>query len=118
MGSDSSYTRYSSPGNRPGTMIVRLTRAPGTPATARVAIGNVVRGPDKQPHLGRDVNVHTGRLTAKQDLVFKLRAPGPRFRVEVHVAPTFKPIDVTKGRLSDARELGAQVTYTFKPTLR
>jgi Dolichyl-phosphate-mannose-protein mannosyltransferase len=118
MGSDSSYTRYSSPGNRPGTMIVRLTRAPGTPATARVAIGNVVRGPDKQPHLGRDVNVHTGRLTAKQDLVFKLRAPGPRFRVEVHVAPTFKPIDVTNGRLSDARELGAQVTYTFKPTLR
>jgi Dolichyl-phosphate-mannose-protein mannosyltransferase len=118
MGSDSSYTRYSSPGNEPGTMIVRLTRAPGTPATARVAIGNVVRGPDKQPHLGRDVTVHTGRLTAKQDLVFKLRAPGPRFRVEVHVAPTFRPIDVTNGQLSDARELGAQVTYTYKPTLR
>jgi hypothetical protein len=118
MGSDSSYNRYWSPGNKPGTMIIRLTRAPGTPATARVAIGNVIRGPDKQPHLGRQVAVYRGRLTSTKDLVFKIPAPGPRFRVEVHVAPTFKPIDVTNGRLSDARELGAQVSYTFKPALR
>jgi Dolichyl-phosphate-mannose-protein mannosyltransferase len=118
MGSDSSYNRYWSPGNKPGTMIIRLTRAPGTPATARVAIGNVIRGPDKQPHLGRKVAVYRGRLTSTKDLVFKIPAPGPRFRVEVHVAPTFKPIDVTNGRLSDARELGAQVSYTFKPAPR
>jgi hypothetical protein len=118
MSSDSSYTRYSSPRNRAGTMIVRLTRAPGTPAIAHVSIGNVIRGPDKQPHLGRNVTVHTGRLTATKDLVFRLRAPGPRFRVEVHVAPTFKPIEVTNGRVQDARELGAQVTYTFKPAIR
>jgi hypothetical protein len=96
-------------------MVIRLTRAPGTPATARVAIGNVIRGPDKQPHLGRKVAIYTGRLTPKRDLVFRVPAPGPRFRVEVHVSPTFKPIDVTNGRSSDARELGAQVSYTFKP---
>jgi hypothetical protein len=118
MGSDSSYTRYTSPGNKAGTILVRLTRAPGTPASARVSIGNVIRGPDKQPHLGGKVVIRTGRLTAKKDLVFRIRAPGPRFRVEVHVSPTFKPIDVTHGRLSDARELGAQVTYTFEPALR
>jgi hypothetical protein len=95
-------------------MVIRLTRAPGTPATARVTIGNVIRGPDKEPHLGRRTRVYRGRLTAAKDLVFRIPAPGPRFRVEVHVAPTFRPIDVNP-RLSDARELGAQVTYTFVP---
>lgn len=118
MSSDSSYTRYSSPGNRPGTIVIRLTRAPGTPAKATVSLGNVVRGPDKQPHLDRHVVVRTGRLTAKKPLVFRLRAPAPRFRVEVHVDPTFRPIDVTQGRSSDARQLGAQVTYTFEPAGR
>jgi hypothetical protein len=118
MGTDSSYNRYSSPGNKPGTMVIRLTRAPGTPARARVTIGNVIRGPDKQPHLGRNVSTYRGRLTAKRDLVFRIPAPGPRFRVEVHVTPTFRPIEVTNGRNSDARKLGAQVTYTFKPAGR
>ena len=50
--------------------------------------------------------------------MFRIRTPAARFRVEVHVAPTFKPIDVTNGRLSDARELGAQVTYRFDPASR
>jgi hypothetical protein len=115
MSSDSSYTRYWSRGNKPGTMVIRLTREPGTAATATVRIGQVIRGSDKQPHLGRNVIVRTGRLTSKKTLVFRIRAPGPRFRVEVHVNPTFRPIDVTQGRSSDARQLGAQVTYTFKP---
>ena len=118
MGADSSYTRYRSPGNKPGTIVVRLTRTPGTPATARVTVGNVIRGADKQPHLGRNFTIHTGRLSAEKDLVFRIRTPAARFRVEVHVAPTFKPIDVTNGRLSDARELGAQVTYRFDPASR
>jgi Dolichyl-phosphate-mannose-protein mannosyltransferase len=115
MSSDSSYTRYWSPANKPGTMIVRLARPGGTPATATVRIGAVVRGSDKQPHLGRLSAVRRARLTGKNDLVFRLRAPGPRFRVEVGVGPTFRPIEVTHGRSGDARQLGAQVTYRFEP---
>jgi hypothetical protein len=118
MSTDSSYTRYSSPGNRPGTMVVRLTRPGGTPATATVRIGAVIRGSDKQPHLGRIASVRRGRLTGTNVLVFRIRAPGPRFRVEVHVSPTFRPIDVTHGRSGDARQLGAQVTYRFEPATR
>ena len=115
MGADSSYNRYSSPGNRAGTMIVRLTRAPGTPAKATVQMGNVIRGSDKQPHLAAPIATYTRRLTMRKDVVLRIPAPGPRFRVEVHVSPTFRPSVVTKGRSSDARLLGAQVTYTFKP---
>ena len=118
MSTDSSYSRYSSPGNRAGTMIVRLTRPGGTPATATVRVGDVIRGSDKQPHLGRIAAVRRGRLTGTNTLVFKVRAPGPRFRVEVHVNPTFRPIDVTNGRSGDARQLGAQVTYRFEPATR
>ncbi len=115
MSTDSSYTRYSSPGNRPGTITVRLTRPGGTSATATVRLGTVVRGKDKQPHLGRVTVVRRGRLTAKNQLVFKLRAPRPNFRVEVNVSPTFRPIDVNPTGTTDARHLGAQVTYTFTP---
>jgi hypothetical protein len=115
MSSDSSYTRYSSPGNRPGSITVRLTRPGGTPATATVRVGTVVRGSDKEPHLGRITAVRRARLTATNQLVFKVRAPRPNFRVEVNVTPTFRPIDVEPTLSTDARHLGAEVTYTFTP---
>jgi hypothetical protein len=113
MSSDSSYTRYSSPGNRAGTITVSLVRPGGTPATVTVRLGTIIRGPDKQAHIGRITALRTARIDTATHRVFVLHAPGPRFRVEVHVTPTFRPIDVSLGTLSDARQLGAQVTYTF-----
>jgi len=49
--------------------------------------------------------------------VVTIKAPGPRFRVEVHVDPKFIPAKLDPN-LSDRRELGAVVKYAFVEPLR
>jgi hypothetical protein len=117
MSSDSSYTRYWSPGNRAGTMTVLVSRkewgGPDKRAKVTVNIGTVSVGPDKQPHIGRITETRTWTIHSKQSKLFVLHPPGPQFRVEVHVSPTFRPIDLSPQTTSDARQLGAVVTYRF-----
>jgi hypothetical protein len=119
MSSDSSYTRYASPGGRAGTIAVGVSRkewgGPDKKAKVTIRIGTVIVGPDKEPHIGRVTATRTWTIHSKQHKVFQLRAPGPRFRVEINVSPTFRPIDLSPQTTSDARQLGAVVTYTFKP---
>jgi hypothetical protein len=118
MGSSSAYTRYATENNRTGRMRVVLS---GPPQGARemtghatVAIGPIVIGDDKQPHLGRPSEIKRFDISSKQQRVLVLRAPGPRFRVEIKITPTFVPKELTPGA-SDNRELGAQVSYVFLP---
>jgi len=94
-------------------VLVSWRQWPG-PNSARVTvlIGTLVIGPDKQPAIGKVTAARTWRIHAKQQKVFTLRAPGPQFRVEVHVSPKFEPAQLIAG-LTDRRELGAQVQYVF-----
>jgi hypothetical protein len=112
---DTAYTRYSTPGDRAGTMrvLVSWREWPG-PNSAKVTVlmGTLVIGPDKEPAIGKVTAVRTWRIHAKQTKIFTLRAPRPEFRVEVHVSPKFMPAQLISG-LSDRRELGAQVQYNF-----
>ena len=118
MGSSSAYTRYATENNRTGRMRVVLS---GPPQGAREmtghatgAIGPIVIGDDKQPHLGKPSEIKRFDISSKQQRVLVLRAPGPRFRVEIKITPTFVPKELTPGA-SDNRELGAQVSYVFLP---
>ena len=79
-----------------------------------VSIGPIVIGDDKQPHLGKPAEVRRFPLRSKQARVLTLPAPGPRFRVEIEVTPTFIPKELAPGA-SDNRPLGAQVRYVFLP---
>src|SRR5712691_3001902 len=112
---DTAYTRYTTTGGRAGTLRVRVSweKWPG-PNTAKVKIymGTLVIGPDKQPAIGKVTAVRTWRIHATEFRTFLLRAPGPQFRVEVHVAPKFMPAQYDPNS-SDRRELGVQVRYTF-----
>jgi hypothetical protein len=118
MGSFSSYTRYATEGNRVGRMRVVLLGPPqGAHATTghvTVAIGPIVVGDDNQPHLGKPTQVRRFDIRSKQQRVLIFRAPGPRFRVEVTVTPTFVPKELSADQ-SDNRHLGAQVRYVFLP---
>jgi uncharacterized membrane protein len=118
MGSFSSYTRYATEGNRVGRMRVVLFGPPqGAHATTghvTVAIGPIVVGDDNQPHLGKPTQVRRFNIRSKQQRVLIFRAPGPRFRVEVTVTPTFVPKELSADQ-SDNRHLGAQVRYVFLP---
>jgi hypothetical protein len=118
MGSFSAYTRYSTESNRAGRMRVVLFGPPQgareTTAHATVAIGPIVIGDDNQPHLGKPTEVKRFDIRSKQEVPLVFHAPGPRFRVEVTITPTFVPKELSPGE-SDNRELGAKVSYVFLP---
>jgi hypothetical protein len=112
---DTSYTRYSTAGGRAGTLRVLVSwREWAGPNTANVTVemGTLIIGSDKQPAIGKVTEVRRLKLHAKSEKTFTLHAPGPQFRVEVHVSPKFMPAQYVSGS-GDRRELGAQVQYTF-----
>jgi hypothetical protein len=86
---------------------------PNVPGHVTIRMGLLTIGADKQPHLGKITAVRRWTVNRTQSRVFVIRAPGPRFRVEVTIDPKFVPAKLEPGRSSDRRELGAQVSYTF-----
>lgn len=115
MGAESAYNRYATPGNRPGFVAVELSRAawrgPDKPGRVTVSVGPLVKGADKQPHLGRATAVRRLFLHSGMARRLVIPAPAPPFRVEVRVSPTFSPADYPGS--SDRRRLGAQVGFRF-----
>ena len=89
------------------------------PNKARITItmGTLAIGSDKQPRIGKAIEVKTWTISAHEEKSFVLRAPGPRFRVEVKVTPHFRPHDYDPAN-GDRRELGAVLTYTFSTKKR
>ena len=109
------YNQFSTPGNKPGWIKVRVSRAAFNgpdkkPGNVTIRAGELIQGPDKQPALGRSETRCAGSCTAARPAIFYVRATPPT-RVEVQVSPTFSPHEF--GNSSDPRQLGAQVTYEF-----
>jgi hypothetical protein len=109
-GATSAYTHFAS-GERPGRVRIVVLRQTGVPGQAIVRLGPIVIGDDKQPHIGRPVVVKRLKLPANGAKTLVLPAPGPHFRIEVNVTPTFRAP-------GDNRDLGAKVTYTYLPRRR
>jgi hypothetical protein len=116
MGAESAFSQYWSPGNRPGRVLVNVTRKGGwggkdVPGKVTIEVGTLVIV-DKQPALGviterRGFTIHSNRGRA-----FSIPTPRPPFRVRVRIDPTFVPAELDR-RLSDRRHLGAKVNYRF-----
>jgi len=116
----SAYTRYSTAGDRAGTMRVRASwKEWAGPNHARVTVtmGTLAIGTDKQPRIGQATAVKTWMISAHEARTFVLLAPGPRFRLEVRVEPLFRPHDYDPAN-GDRRQLGAVLRYTFVPAKR
>jgi hypothetical protein len=118
-GPTTAYTRYSTEGNKTGRVRVRVSREAwggiDKPGNVTIKIGPIVIGPDKEPHVGNPALIKKLVIHSKQVKTVTLDAPGPRFRVEVTVDPTFRPIELSPQTTSDGRDLGASVTYQFLP---
>jgi hypothetical protein len=118
MGAASAYTRYSTEGNRTGRIRVVISRkgwgGPDKPGHVTIAIGKIVIGNDNQPTIGTPTAVRHLVIHSKQEQQVVLQAPGPRFRVEVTVDPTFVP-QLLAPNVIDNRHLGALVDYEFLP---
>jgi len=110
------YNQFSTPGNKPGFIRVVVSRqawnGKDKPGHVTITAGTLVRGPDKQPALGAVTTVLRWTVHSAQTRVFYVPASPPT-RVEVRVSPTFSPHDYGG---SDARELGAQVSFSFTAT--
>lgn len=116
-GPESAYTHYTTEGNRTGRIRVVVSRkdwgGPNKTGHVTVKIGPIVIGDDKQPHVGLPMRVVRFDIHSKDERVLDLKAPGPGFRVEVTVDPTFAPIELSPQTSSDNRQLGAVVRYEF-----
>jgi hypothetical protein len=112
------YNQYATEGGKPGFVSVSVSRkgacgAPIRPGRVLIRVGKLVKGQDKQPHLGRVTAVRRWRVAPGAERQFVIPTPRPPFRVEVNVAPTFSPYDYGE---TDRRQLGAQIGFDFSLT--
>ncbi len=116
-GASSAYTRFAS-GDRPGRVRIVVARPWGgkdVPGRVTVRLGPIVIGDDNQPHVGTPMVVKSFVLHKNGVKRLVLPAPGPHFRVEVDVTPTFRPRELSPQTDSDSRDLGAKITYAYLP---
>jgi hypothetical protein len=110
----SAYNQFSTPQGKPGTINITVSRAgwlgKDKPGRVTIKVGRLIRGPDKQPALGKVSKVLRWTVHSGKTRVFEVEAR-PRTRVEVTISPTFSPHEFGGG---DRRQLGAQVSYGFE----
>jgi hypothetical protein len=119
MGAMSAYTRYSTARSGRGRIRVIVSRKGwgGANKTGHVTVklGPIVIGDDKEPHVGEPTVVKRFEIHSSEEIPVVLDTPGPRFRVEVTIDPTFVPRELSPQTTSDNRQLGAVVRYVFLP---
>jgi hypothetical protein len=114
-GKNTAYSRYRTPGNRPGFAVVTLSRAafngdePPGHVTIRVGPLKVL---DKQPGLAKVTQTVRWTIRGGASRTFYVPVPKPPWRVQVLVAPTFRPADVDP-QSHEQREFGAQVGFGY-----
>jgi hypothetical protein len=105
MSADAAYTQFAVHGT--GRVTVTLTRT-------------AWQGPDVPGHVTIDLTTTAGKPLAAREWVihtgaarsFTLPTPSRRFRVTIHIAPTFSPSQFGQ---PDTRQLGAQVAFRYRP---
>jgi hypothetical protein len=115
---DSAYNQFSTLGGRGGTVTVRVSRrewnGPEVRSRVTILMGTLAIGSDNQPAIGRVTAARHWTVSSGRARTFVLPAPGPRFRVEVHVDRKFVPREITPQTSNDGRSLGAVVTYRVR----
>ena len=85
------------------------------PGVARVRIGELGRGSDKQPAIARETASETVYVPACGVRTIALPTPDGPWRVEVAI-DTFVPAEIDpKGSGSERRALGARVSFDVVP---
>jgi hypothetical protein len=117
----SAYTQFSTPGNRPGFLVVTVFRLGGgreLPANVLIRVGTIRLDYTSFGFYSPIIDkvIAERRLHVKRNLYkqFVIPAPPAPFRADVSVLPLFSPHDLNPAN-GDLRELGAQVSYKFVP---
>jgi hypothetical protein len=117
-GPSSTYTRYDTPGGRPGTIHVNVSRLgwAGTniPSEVRIRVGPLVVAEGGVPQIGRVTAEETWVVHNQTEKTFPIPTPAPPFQVDVAIDPPFVPADEDPSS-TDRRIVGAQLSYRFLP---
>ncbi len=113
MGAQAQYSVFVSPGRRAGHMVVSVGRTGwgGTDVPGRVLI-LLGRPAATGTGLAKVLGVRAWVVHRLEQRTFVFAARRPPLRVVVKVAPTFSP---SQFGLADTRQLGAQVSFSFRP---
>jgi hypothetical protein len=115
------YNRFDVSGGGTGDAVVTLSRETFCPAgvrlpgVARARIGELGRGPDKQPAIARETGSETVYVPACATRTIVLPTPEGPWRVEVAIE-TFVPAEVDpKTSGGERRALGARASFGVEP---
>jgi hypothetical protein len=114
------YNRFDVSEGGTGTAVVTLSRETFCPAgvrlpgVARVRIGELGRGPDKQPAIARETASETLYVPGCAVRTVPLPTPRMPWRIEVEMEP-FVPAEVDETS-SERRALGARVSFDVIPS--
>jgi hypothetical protein len=108
MGADAALTYYATP-SRPGRIRVRVSRegwgGPSPPGKVTIHVG-LLGNLNGYPWISVLTASKTWTVRSGAARSFTLPTPGSPYRLQIHVEPTFSPVDYGGG---DTRQLGAQV---------
>jgi 4-amino-4-deoxy-L-arabinose transferase-like glycosyltransferase len=108
MGADAALTHYATPSHR-GWLHVRVSRegwgGPSPPGQVTIKIGPLLASAG-QPTTGEPTFSRTWTVRSGKAKSFILPTPKAPYRLEIHVEPTFSPVNYG---VPDPRQLGAQV---------
>ncbi len=119
IGETAAYSRFSTPGNRPGYAVVAVSRqawgGPSPPGHVVIRVGELVLK-NKQPGMGRVTKTVRWTIESGGFERFYIPAPRPPIRVDVRITPTFVPAQIDP-RSSEQRAFGAQVSFDYAAEL-
>lgn len=113
-----SYNRFETPGNRPSTMLVTISKkgwcGKNVPGKVLIQVGTLALGQQRNGVLQRVTAERSWVVNSCDEKTFAIPAPPPPFHVEVTIDGTFVPneLDPTS---SERRRLGAMVDLTWMP---
>ncbi len=117
-GGDMALTQYATPDQRGGRLEMRLLRptliSEGRvePARATLELGSLRIGTSNALEVKDREMKRSIPLTENRPVLLSLPVPRPPFRFQLHVTPTFSPVDIGLG---DTRQLGIQLSFHFVP---
>jgi hypothetical protein len=116
MGSEAAYTRYGSVTEAAGDVEVSVSRTAwggeDIPGNVLIRTG-MVEAEDGAPRMGEVTATRRWTIHSSRFRTFFIPTPGPTFRIEIRIEPTFSPSDFGQ---PDIRQLGAQVSFRFHPS--
>ena len=116
------YSRFSTPGERAGTVDVRVARTgwcpsdpkANVPGRVEIDVGTLALGEQKNGVIDRVTERRGWIVSGCADRTFTIPTPRPPFHVRVTITPPFQP-NALDASNPERRYFGAQVGFGFRP---